>query len=98
MKNIKTMAFEINENSYSLAVAILPPVFATIPLDEVYKSVVVINELGVLWYGCGDAEQALALDSSWMSAEDFYENYDINITPIEIGFSEVGLKQSSGVS
>lgn len=90
MKHIKTVAFEITEETYSFAIAMLPPVFATIPIDNVLGHWVLMNELSVQ-YTHGGTGQHLVLQNSWMNAEDFGSTYDsVEINDIKLlPFQEV---------
>jgi len=88
MQYLKTSAFAIDENTYSLAVAILPPVFATIPVSEVLGYYVVINQPSVQ-YSHNEEVQALVLGCAWMSKNMFFEMYETVNAPITMVFTEV---------
>lgn len=91
MKHIKTVAFEITEETYSFAVAVLPPIFATIPIDNVIGHWVILNELAVTYTRDARGRQHLYLENSWMDAEDFGSTYDsTEINAIQLlSFQEV---------
>lgn len=73
MTKISTLAIEINEETYSIAVACLPPSFALIPFAQVERDYLVINELRIN-YGA-DGEELLTLGNHWMDRELFHKTY-----------------------
>jgi hypothetical protein len=98
MKYVKMQAFPITEDTYSLAVALLPPVFATIPIDQTLGCWVVINQLGVrvnkvnqleALFDLKEETQTLTLESSWMSEEVFHKVYECELTSTRVVLSDV---------
>lgn len=70
---IPTMAIKITEATHPIAIACLPPVFATLPKSEVFGSYLVINEIFVQ-AGKGET-MLLSIGNVWMSEDDFREKY-----------------------
>ena len=85
---LRTSAFIITKESYSLAAAILPPVFSTIPMKDVLDHYVVIHQPSVEFTHEGNV-QTLTLGCSWMSKEDFFEMYTLKKFPVKIEIVEV---------
>lgn len=65
---ITSRAFLITEETYPLAVALLPSEFQDKPLDLVLNDVVIFHELP------GEAP----IDNRWMSLEDFQRKYNLD--------------------
>ena len=76
MPNLPTMALEINKDTWPIAVACLPPMFATIPFDKVDGHYLVINELGVSHWS-NSKERALTVSNNWQKAWMFKKNYEV---------------------
>ncbi len=101
MKNVKTQAFPITEETYSLAVALLPPVFATLPLSKVMGCWVIINKFRVAnplsnnlldkAFGGDQKNEVLTLHNSWVSQEDFSQLYtsEESQTPVRVVLNEI---------
>ena len=98
MQYIKTQAFPITDETYSLAVAILPPIFATIPISQTIGCLVVINQLTAkkekitqldAWLNAKEPIQKLIIESIWMSEEMFHEMYDSSQTHTRVVLSDV---------
>lgn len=99
MKHVKTQGFRISEETYSLAVALLPPAFATIPFDKVKDHVVVINSFDVLvttsnnsfngYFRDREETQVLTIDNSWISPEGFDELYSVTDDSVKIMLTEI---------
>ena len=88
MRHIKTLAFVIQDDvSYSLAVALLPPVFATLPFNEVIGYTVIINDLHT-GYRKGNRAQTLEIGNSWVKPTDFPELYEADIALPAITLTE----------
>ena len=75
MRYIKTMAVQINETTYSLAVACLPGGFATIPFSKVVGCFLVINDLEITHEHKNEAHPIAAFGNSWMSEAHFRGKY-----------------------
>lgn len=99
MKHIRTMAVEITESNYPVAVACLPATFALIPVEEVIGNVLVINALEpmtrsrAMQYGYGtrrmESETSVTLQNLWMPLELFKEEYKYTSPGRKSGFAEV---------
>ncbi len=86
MKYVKTQAFRITEETYSLAVALLTPRFAVIPMRRTLNHWVVINQLvserkalkqaDDAMSDSNNVQQKLVLKCTWMSDELFHARYE----------------------
>lgn len=79
---INMLALEINTNTYSLAVASLPPVFATIPHPEVIGRILVLNQVDVR-YGRKSKVQTLTIGNAWMEPEEFHKTFEFTDSSID---------------
>jgi hypothetical protein len=77
---IRTMAIEITIDTYSVAIACLPPVFATLPRSIVMGHIVIINDPRVLTKG---KKQTLTLANAWMTRNHFDKTYNC-LDPIQL--------------
>jgi len=70
---IEMLAVKIDDDSYHIAVACLPPGFINVPKSRAVGAYLVINEptLQILENG----KELLVIANSWQSAEDFIEHY-----------------------
>ena len=76
MPRIQTCAFIVNEATYPLAVATMPPGFALIPVSKVYGEFVVLNGLFAM-----DTEhhgQVLAFGNARYQADDFWTLFAVD--------------------
>lgn len=88
MQYLKTSAFVIDEDTYSFAAAILPPVFTTFPVQSVLGHYVVIHKPSVQYSHNGEV-QTLVLSCSWMDKDAFFERYETVNAPKTLTFTEV---------
>lgn len=73
---MQTMALEITEKTYPIAVACLPDMFLTIPVNQVYGCFLVINEIGVLkTEETGMPIKHIAISNTWYDKETFLMRY-----------------------
>ena len=75
MQCIKTMAIRITEDTYSIAVACLPPTFAQIGKDLVFGTYLVINALDTT-VDENEQQVKLSLTNFWSTEELFLVEYD----------------------
>lgn len=75
MKFVPTMAIEINQDTYPIAVACLPPVFATLSHQKVMDHILVINDLGLIYDKTGRRAAGLKIGNAWMKREEFDSSY-----------------------
>ena len=94
MNFVPTMALEINEKTYPIAVACLPPVFATIPFKDVDGHYLVINRLEARRSPKNKTQQTLTVGNSWMRAEQFKKTYATDFA-MDISFTFVRVERIS---
>lgn len=75
MENIETMAIEINERTYSIAVAILPAAFFTVPFDLAKGYILVINERDLIEDSYGQSYPTYV--NCWMDRVEFLQSYRV---------------------
>ena len=85
MLNISTMAIEINEATYPIAVACLPARFAMHSERLVFGCLLVINARMVVELDNG--RQALCFVNAWMTWPEFKENFAIAKADADAVFS-----------
>ena len=78
MSHIPTLAIEINEQNYPIAVACLPGGFAANhPRKSTYGSILIINELEAVKVKKQGRVPTLAYGNCWMSREQFFERFEV---------------------
>jgi hypothetical protein len=78
MNGIKTMAMEITEETWPIAVACLPAGFARIPKDRVLRHILVINEICVQYKFKKNRSRkplGLKIDNAYVSKDFFDRNF-----------------------
>lgn len=75
MENIETLAIEINERTYSIAIAILPPTFYTLPFAVVSDHILVINERATTEDAYG--QTVPTIQNYWMTRAEFISSYKV---------------------
>ena len=89
MSLVKTQAIKINEATYPIAMACLPPAFATIPLYKVLDHWLVINEI-IAQYPKKQGPATTSIGNHWLNDYDFSETYSLMSDPDKnTGFSDV---------
>lgn len=73
----KTMAIQINENTYPIAVACLSSSFARQPMSTVMNCYLVINELGVKSSLPFTGAKDFTLSNTFYTPDDFNDRYEI---------------------
>ena len=76
MHRIKTLACQIDENTYPIAVACLPGGFATIPFARVDGCYLVLNEMTAITRGT-DTSPVAALTNGWLTPYEFNSRWQI---------------------
>lgn len=90
MPQIKTLAVEITENTYPIAVACLPARFAMVPFSKVDGCILVINEYRAASYCETSGREILVVENGWFPKEEFEDEFRY-LTPGRKGanFAEV---------
>ena len=76
MHRIKTLACQIDENTYPIAVACLPGGFATIPFARVDGCYLVLNEMTAITRGT-DTSPVAALTNCWLNLDEFDSSWRV---------------------
>ncbi len=74
---IKTQALQINEETYSIAVACLPGGFVTIPFDNVKGSWLIVNHPEDTFADGNSESPVMTLGNAWVTEDDFKVLYEV---------------------
>ena len=73
MPKINTLAFLVTDQTYSLALATMPPGFALLPTNKVFGDIIVLND--VFTPKAKHFGRVAAYCNARYSQEDFYSKY-----------------------